>query len=75
MKKKASVISRKKTVKNPETVPYHRKPAELSLEKWQIALRKQFVTVKNFSIKKLVRVSTLRLSCSEFNPRPGWHLY
>ena len=47
---------RKKTTsaaKKPETVPYHRKPEELTLAQWQIALRKQFVTGKRFDIKKL----------------------
>ena len=43
----------KKKEKKPETVPYHRKPKDLSLQEWQIALRKQFVTGKIFEIKKL----------------------
>ncbi len=51
--KKAKAIGKKTNEKNPETVPYHRKPTDLSLEAWQIALRKQFVTIKNFDIKKL----------------------
>ena len=48
-------IRRKKATapKKPESVPYHRKPAELTLKQWQIALRKQFVTGKSFGIKKL----------------------
>ena len=51
--KKAKPAGRKpRPEKNPETVPYHRKPSGLSLEAWQIALRKQFVTGKNFGIKK-----------------------
>ncbi len=52
-KKKVLTIVKKKNEKNPETVSYHRKPTNLSLEEWQIALRKQFVTGKNFTIKKL----------------------
>ena len=51
--KTAKAIGKKTNEKNPETVPYHRKPTDLSLEAWQIALRKQFVTIKNFDIKKL----------------------
>jgi len=51
---KTKFIGKKpKAKKNPETIPYHRKPVNLSLEDWQIALRKQFVTDKFFSIKKL----------------------
>ncbi|MDR1865695.1 MAG: DEAD/DEAH box helicase [Bacteroidales bacterium] len=34
-------------------VPYHRKPEHLTLETWQKALRRQFVTDKNFRIAKL----------------------
>jgi len=52
-RKTKPITVKKKTEKNPETVPYHRKPTDLSLEAWQVALRKQFVTGKNFAIKKL----------------------
>jgi len=45
--------TKKKAEKNPDAVPYHRKPTGLSLEDWQIALRKQFVAGKDFAIKKL----------------------
>jgi superfamily II DNA or RNA helicase len=34
-------------------VPYHYKPADLKLEEWQMALRKQFVKDKFFEITKL----------------------
>lgn len=38
----------------PESaIPYHRKPQDMSLEAWQIALRKQFVIDKHFVIKRL----------------------
>lgn len=47
------IAKKKKGEKNPDAVPYHRKPTDLSLEAWQIALRKQFVTGKDFAIKKL----------------------
>ena len=53
MLKKKIAVKVTNIKKNPETVPYHRKPTELSLEAWQIALRKQFVTGKTFDIKKL----------------------
>lgn len=39
--------------KKADVIPYHKKPEELSLEHWQIALRKQFVIGKNFGVKKL----------------------
>jgi len=53
-KKKNNVYTKKATnKKKPETIPYHRKPSDLSLKAWQVALRKQFVTDKNFVIKKL----------------------
>ena len=34
-------------------VPYHRKPLELSLEAWQMALRRQFAETHPFGIEKL----------------------
>ncbi|MCK9205000.1 MAG: DEAD/DEAH box helicase [Bacteroidales bacterium] len=37
------------------SVPYHHKPPELSLEEWQVALRKQFVETHSFGIEKLGR--------------------
>jgi superfamily II DNA or RNA helicase len=46
-------VPKKIVDKQKESVPYHRKPVEMSLESWQIALRKQFVTANNFNIKKL----------------------
>ena len=52
-KKSKTSIKKIKNEKNSETIPYHRKPTDLSLENWQIALRRQFVTGKNFAIKKL----------------------
>ena len=42
-----------KVAKNPQPVPYHRKPSEMSLEDWQIALRRQFVQVKSFGIENM----------------------
>ncbi|MCK9422761.1 MAG: DEAD/DEAH box helicase [Bacteroidales bacterium] len=52
-KKTNATGMKNRTGKNPETIPYHRKPTEMSFETWQVALRKQFVTGKNFDIKKL----------------------
>ncbi len=36
-------------------IPYHRKPQELSLEAWQVGLRKQFAETREFGIEKLGR--------------------
>lgn len=44
--------STEKTKKRP-AVPYHRKPLELSLEAWQMALRRQFVENHPFKIENL----------------------
>ena len=53
-RKKTKPIAKKpRKDKSPETVSYNRKPIDLSLEDWQIALRKQFVTGKYFDVKKL----------------------
>ena len=52
--KKNKSTEKKKPEKKSETIPYHRKPADLSLEAWQVALRKQFVTDKSFGIKKFL---------------------
>ena len=39
--------------KKEATVPYHRRPEDMSLEDWQRALRRQFVADKDFEIVKL----------------------
>ena len=36
-----------------QAVPYHRKPLELSLEAWQMALRRQFAETHSFAIENL----------------------
>ncbi|ELR68837.1 hypothetical protein C900_05783 [Fulvivirga imtechensis AK7] len=46
---KTKTKSNKKAVK----VPYHKKPANLSLDQWQRALRKQFAENSTFKIKNL----------------------
>ncbi|MDR0824632.1 MAG: DEAD/DEAH box helicase [Prevotella sp.] len=46
--------STKKTSTKPQsTIPYHRKPDNLSLEAWQKALRRQYVVNKPFGIIKI----------------------
>lgn len=39
--------------KKKKEVPYHRRPEGMAMEKWQIALRKQFVHDNDFSIEKV----------------------
>ncbi len=39
--------------KKEHDVPYHRRPEGMELEKWQIALRRQFVKDNDFSIEKI----------------------
>ena len=39
--------------KKKKEVPYHRRPEGMAMEKWQIALRKQFVHDNDFSIEKI----------------------
>lgn len=50
---KPKARGRKPKAKQEAAIPYHRKPYNVSLEDWQIALRKQFVTGKPFGIRKL----------------------
>jgi SNF2 family DNA or RNA helicase len=49
----------KKKVKSPkqkkQEVPYHKKPAHLSVDKWQRALRKQFAIQNPFEIEKITQ--------------------
>ena len=52
-RKKLSVKSAKSAKKSQITVPYHYKPAGLSLEEWQIELRRQFVETRYFEIEKI----------------------
>ena len=39
--------------KKKKEIPYHRRPEGMAMEKWQIALRKQFVHDNDFSIEKI----------------------
>ncbi len=44
----------KKAAQKPKPhVPYHRKPDNLSLDKWQFELRKQFAEKQNFEVKNI----------------------
>lgn len=52
MKARRRVQPGKKVTPKPE-ITYTRKPADLSLEAWQIALRQQFASIKPFRIENL----------------------
>ncbi len=52
MKTKTTGKTKKKSTKKNK-VPYHKKPDNMSLENWQLALRKQFGNDSTFEIKKL----------------------
>ena len=43
----------KSTPKPKPNVPYHRKPDNLSLDKWQFELRKQFAEKQNFEVNNM----------------------
>jgi SNF2 family DNA or RNA helicase len=43
----------KKTTKKKLAIPYHKKPENLSIDQWQLALRKQFATTQNFKIENI----------------------
>ncbi|MFN0036673.1 MAG: DEAD/DEAH box helicase, partial [Saprospiraceae bacterium] len=43
----------KKKKKKEDKIPYHRRPEGMAMEKWQIALRKQFVHENDFGIEKI----------------------
>lgn len=51
MSTKKTKKSRKKSKKKNQ-VPYHRKPENMSLEAWQLALRKQFGRDSNFEVEQ-----------------------
>jgi len=52
MKTKTTRKTKKKSSKK-NRVPYHRKPDNMSVEEWQIALRRQFGNDSSFEIKKI----------------------
>ncbi|MDX1911851.1 MAG: DEAD/DEAH box helicase [Saprospiraceae bacterium] len=55
--KQQSIDSQKKEGKNrkkkEEKIPYHRKPEKMSMEQWQLALRKEFIKENDFIIQKI----------------------
>jgi superfamily II DNA/RNA helicase len=55
MAEKAAPTTTKKTTKKKfkKEVSYHRRPEGMPIEKWQIALRKQFVHDNDFNIEKI----------------------
>ncbi|HMX39765.1 MAG TPA: DEAD/DEAH box helicase [Saprospiraceae bacterium] len=42
-----------KKKKKEDKIPYHRRPEDMSMEMWQIGLRRQFVESNDFEIKKI----------------------
>jgi SNF2 family DNA or RNA helicase len=53
MTAKAKKSKSDKTGKKKNTIPYHRKPDNLSLDEWQIGLRRQFATLQDFKITNI----------------------
>ncbi|WP_114751344.1 DEAD/DEAH box helicase [Pleomorphovibrio marinus] len=53
MTAKAKKSKSNKSEKKKNTIPYHRKPDNLSLDEWQIGLRRQFASLQEFSITNL----------------------
>lgn len=49
---KAKKIPSKRSKKNAE-IPYHRKPENLTLDQWQVALRKQFAQTQKFETENV----------------------
>lgn len=52
-KSKAKDSKKNKKKKKEETVSFHRKPEKMSVEQWQIELRRQFVAENSFVIEKI----------------------
>ncbi|MEK6476253.1 DEAD/DEAH box helicase [Catalinimonas sp. 4WD22] len=66
MKTKTTRKTKKKSTKKSK-VPYHKKPDNMGLEAWQIALRKQFGNDSTFEIEKLTE-HPVYADFSVFNP-------
>jgi len=47
-----STVNKSSKKKKKKEIPYHRRPDGMAIEKWQIALRKQFVHDNDFLIEK-----------------------
>lgn len=59
-----------KTTNQKKKVPYHYKPSEMSVEEWQIALRRQFAEKQNFSVTNIGNHSVFS-DYEVFNPKSG----
>ncbi len=57
-----------KSEKKKNTIPYHKKPDNMSLDDWQIGLRRQFATLQEFKINKLGS-ETVFSDYSVYNPQ------
>ncbi len=66
-------MTRKRKKPKPAKVPYHKKPEEMSVEQWQLGLRRQFVADKKqkFSIKYLGGEHPVFGDYSVKNPESG----
>ena len=53
MTAKAKKSKSSKSEKKKNTIPYHRKPDNLSLDEWQIGLRRQFASLQEFTINNI----------------------
>lgn len=54
MRKKIQLpLKNKKKVKKETKIPYHRKPEDMTLENWQIALRRQYAKELKFEIENI----------------------
>lgn len=51
--KRSNKTANSKKKKGVLKIPYHRKPENLSLDEWQVALRKQFAETQQFGIENL----------------------
>ena len=52
-KKKSDVLLKDKKEKKEKAIPYHRQPADMTLDEWQAALRKQFAAVQDFKVENI----------------------
>lgn len=66
---KSKSTKSKKAAADPK-IPYHRKPSNLSLEEWQVALRSQFAKEQNYRLTKLTGDSVFG-DYTVFNPQAG----
>lgn len=59
-----------KSKKKKNSIPYHRKPDGMSLDEWQIALRRQFAGLQDFKITNLESEAVFS-DYSVYNPATG----